>query len=130
MYCIVGITLQLFDVLKNLLNINLIDDIIFTNRNNADKNGQIREIDPDDDIESANADGQIFERQTFSHSECPIHGGVVNTIWGAVAAGNLIAGIAAGAEIQRVPVSQLTKDPINESNLIVTNIYPATLAGV
>lgn len=53
-------------------------------------------------------------------SRCPLEYGVVYTKWGAVSAGNVLAGIAAGSEPQSVPVDNKYK---------VDNILGATLAG-
>lgn len=67
-------------------------------------------------------------------SQCPILDGVVNTPWGAVSAGNVIAGIAAGAESQRVSLTEIIKgtvlsDDFRNVQQYVTSIYPATLSG-
>lgn len=74
----------------------------------------------------------MSERQLLGDSQCPLLGGVINTHWGAVSAGHLIAGIAAGAQTQQVPVLELTKgSALNYQNVqqTVTSIYPATLSG-
>ncbi|XP_072944091.1 uncharacterized protein [Epargyreus clarus] len=96
------------------------------------KNGQMRQFNPNDDVEYTNVEGTQSERQVLGESTCPLLGGVVYSRWGAISAGNLIAGIAAGAELQQVPVLELTKGSIlNYSNVqqTVTSIYPATLSG-
>lgn len=91
----------------------------------------MRQFNPNDDIEYTNYAGSQFEKQIIG-SSCPLLGGVVSTDWGAVSGGNLIAGIAAGAEIQQVPTVQLAKGAVlnyNDVQATVTNIFPATLSG-
>ncbi|KAM3967620.1 uncharacterized protein ACR2FA_011171 isoform 2-T2 [Aphomia sociella] len=73
------------------------------------------------------------ERQLLGGSTCPILTGVISTRWGAVSAGNLIAGIAAGAQLQQVTLTELTRGlssgVISTQQQSVSNIYPATLSG-
>lgn len=103
------------------------------NRKSIDRNGQMKLANPDSDVEYAGGDGAFFERQTVAHSQCPILGGVIHTRWGAVSAGNLIAGIAAGLEPQRVSLTELFKTPNMSPNTnvqqFVTSIFPATIGG-
>lgn len=91
----------------------------------ANKNGQMI-ADPDDEVEFNGIEGAHMERQT--RSECPIHGGVVHTTWGAVSGGNLIAGIAAGAQPQRIPISKLNTNLPSEQSTVF-NIFGATVSG-
>uniref|UniRef100_A0A2A4K3Q3 VWFA domain-containing protein n=1 Tax=Heliothis virescens TaxID=7102 RepID=A0A2A4K3Q3_HELVI len=100
----------------------------------ANKNGKMRRYDPNNDVEFSNVGngGSLSERQV-AESTCPLLGGVIKTAWGAVSAGNLIAGIAAGAQPQRVNILDLVRDAsnVNYRNVqqTVTSLYPATLAG-
>lgn len=86
----------------------------------------------DGDVEFTDESGLRNPRQVAGGSPCPIQTGVINTRWGAVSAGNLIAGIAAGAEIQQVSLIDLTKGAVlNYPNVqpTITTIFPATLSG-
>lgn len=92
----------------------------------------MRQYNPNDDVEYADFAGSRSERQVLGDSQCPLLGGVVHTTWGAVSAGHLIAGIAAGAESQRVSIADLSRNSITDYNNVqqyVTSIYPATLSG-
>ncbi|XP_075169053.1 uncharacterized protein LOC142241195 isoform X1 [Haematobia irritans] len=72
-------------------------------------------------------------------SQCPVENGVIRTQWGNVAAGNLIAGIAAGLQPQTVQLRSLlalaSRRPGYQQNMpqvatvSVDNRYAATLAG-
>lgn len=72
-------------------------------------------------------------------SQCPVENGVVWTKWGAVSAGSLLAGIAAGLVSQNVPVSRLIQlsqmhgrgrhNGRQQLQLNVDNRWAATLAG-
>uniref|UniRef100_A0A6M2DZA1 VWFA domain-containing protein n=1 Tax=Xenopsylla cheopis TaxID=163159 RepID=A0A6M2DZA1_XENCH len=73
-------------------------------------------------------------------SQCPVETGVIRTKWGAVSAGTLLAGIAAGLENQKVSVRNLISFSTNlnarkndGSNPIyaseINSLYPATLVG-
>lgn len=89
---------------------------------------------PDDDVEMQNYGNSFAQRQQQAESLCPLLGGVVSTPWGAVSAGHVIAGIAAGRQPQRVPISDLTRTPINFNDYrnlqqTVNPIYAATLSG-
>ncbi|XP_045773482.1 uncharacterized protein LOC123872922 isoform X1 [Maniola jurtina] len=101
--------------------------------NSAKKTGQMRQYNPNDEVEVSNLNHfDLSERQTLLLSQCPILDGVVSTRWGAVSAGNVIAGIAAGAQPQTIPISELARGSIiNQPNIqsFVTALYPATLAG-
>lgn len=101
-------------------------------RESANKNGQMKSYNPKDDVDYTNFSAIKSERQLLGESTCPLLGGVVSTKWGAVSGGNLIAGIAAGAQSQQVPVLELAKGSLlNYANVqqTVTSIYPATLTG-
>lgn len=92
------------------------------------------QYNPDDDVEIQSYGNSKSERQLLGNSQCPLLGGVVSTPWGAVSAGHVIAGIAAGTQPQQVPIADLTRSSINQNNNIniqqfVTPIYPATLSG-
>lgn len=94
--------------------------------------GQMRQYDPNSDVEINGFSGSKYERQLLGASTCPILGGVINTKWGAVSAGNLIAGIAAGAQLQQTTVTELSRGLVNEvanGQQSVINLYPATLSG-
>ncbi|CRL03128.1 CLUMA_CG016448, isoform A [Clunio marinus] len=69
-------------------------------------------------------------------SDCPVENGVVHSPWGSIAAGTVIAGIAAGLERQTVNI----RDLVDESHLgqyrmarqqaiAIDNRYAATLSG-
>lgn len=67
-------------------------------------------------------------------SQCPVETGVMKTTWGAVSAGTLLAGIAAGLQPLKVSVSdlseRLSKNLETESKkIIIDNKFAATLAG-
>lgn len=95
----------------------------------------MKEHNPNDDVEIQSYGNSFSERQLLARSECPLLGGVVNTPWGAVSAGHVIAGIAAGMQLQPVPIAELTSRGsinFNENRNVqqfVTSIYPATLSG-
>ncbi|CAG9581334.1 unnamed protein product [Danaus chrysippus] len=97
----------------------------------VDTNGQMRH-NPKDDVEYNGVDGLKSERQLLGDSQCPLLGGVVYTRWGAVSAGNVLSGIAGGAQLQRVPVRELVKGSVLEHPNVqeyVTSTYPTTLSG-
>ncbi|XP_077295617.1 uncharacterized protein LOC143917878 [Arctopsyche grandis] len=67
-------------------------------------------------------------------SQCPVETGVMRTTWGAVSAGTLLAGIAAGLQPLKVSVSdlseRLSKNLETETKkIIIDNKFAATLAG-
>ncbi|CAH2050318.1 unnamed protein product, partial [Iphiclides podalirius] len=98
----------------------------------ANTKGQMRDYNPKDEVEYTRKSSFKSERQVLGQSTCPLLNGVVSTRWGAVSAGHLIAGIAAGAELQQVPILELTKgSALNYNNVqqTVMSIYPATLSG-
>lgn len=70
-----------------------------------------------------------------SISKCPVENGVVKTSWGAVSAGPLIAGIAAGLQPESTPLSELFPDEKNPdrkanlSKLSLDNRWIATISG-
>ncbi|CAH2268041.1 jg10351 [Pararge aegeria aegeria] len=101
--------------------------------NSAKTNGQMRQFNPNDEVEFSNYNhNELSERQVLVQSQCPLLDGVVSTRWGAVSAGNVIAGIAAGAQPQTIPITELAKGSIiNQPNIqsFVTALYPATLSG-
>lgn len=90
------------------------------------------QYNPKNDIEYSNYGGSKSEKQLLGESQCPLLHGVAFTDWGAVSTGNVIAGIAAGAQLQQVPVIELAKGSVlnyNNVQATVTSIYPATLSG-
>lgn len=92
----------------------------------------MRHFNPKDDVEYTYNGNLKSERQVLGQSTCPLLSGVVYTRWGAVSAGNVIAGIAAGAELQQVPILELSKSSVLNYNNVqqsVTSLYPATLSG-
>ncbi|XP_063821062.1 uncharacterized protein LOC135071214 isoform X1 [Ostrinia nubilalis] len=96
------------------------------------RNGQMRQYNPNDDVESTGSFGPKRARQLMGDSACPILTGVVKTKWGDVSVGNLIAGIAAGTESQQVPITELIRgSTLNYQNVqtTLTSIFPATLSG-
>ncbi|KAJ8736414.1 hypothetical protein PYW08_007070 [Mythimna loreyi] len=99
----------------------------------ANRNGKLRRYDPNNDVEFSNSgNGGLMSERQVAESTCPLLDGVVNTPWGAVSAGHVIAGIAAGAQPQRVNVMDLVRDAnLNYRNVqqTVNSIYPATLSG-
>lgn len=70
-------------------------------------------------------------------SQCPVENGVVRTMWGAVAAGTVISGIAAGLQPQSVSTRDLLalsstyrQDSARQTQAVnVDNRWAATLAG-
>ncbi|CAH0592398.1 unnamed protein product [Chrysodeixis includens] len=95
------------------------------------RNGHMRHFDPNNDVEFSSFGGSLSERQVVG-STCPLLDGVVNTPWGAVSAGHLIAGIAAGAQPQQVNIFELVRDStLNYRNVqqTVNSLFPATLSG-
>ncbi|XP_013177234.1 PREDICTED: uncharacterized protein LOC106124809 [Papilio xuthus] len=128
--------LSQYRALRTARDVTLVEDdveiIDLATLKAANKNGHMRHHNPKDDVEYAGIGDAKSERQVLGQSTCPILGGVVNTRWGAVSAGHLIAGIAAGAELQQVPVLELAKSSFLNYNNVqqsVTSIYPATLSG-
>ena len=102
-------------------------------RKSANRNGKLKRYDPNNDVEFSNSGngGAMSERQV-TDSTCPLLDGVVNTPWGAVSAGNVIAGIAAGAQTQQVNIMELVRaSNFNYRNVqqTVLPIFPATLSG-
>ncbi|CAB3240553.1 unnamed protein product [Arctia plantaginis] len=98
----------------------------------TDPSGAMQNHNPNDDVEYSSFSDTMSERQQLSQSTCPLLGGVVNTQWGAVSAGTVIAGIAAGASPQVVPIMNLVRDSdLNYKNVPqnVNNLFPATLSG-
>lgn len=92
----------------------------------------MRQYNPNDDIEYTDINGLKSERQIQMQSQCPILEGVVNTRWGAVSAGNVLAGVAGGAQYQTIPISELARGNIIDNRNIqqfVTSTYPTTLSG-
>ncbi|GLV43133.1 uncharacterized protein CBL_14188 [Carabus blaptoides fortunei] len=76
-------------------------------------------------VQNPNTETDIITRSNNDISRCPIETGVIYTRWGAVSAGNLIAGIAAGSEPQDIDMKQLGI----ESTGILNNLWGATVAG-
>lgn len=72
-------------------------------------------------------------------SQCPVENGVIRTPWGAVAAGTVLAGIAAGLEPQsvrvvdviprRLPAEMRKLNARQSAALVVDNRWAATLSG-
>lgn len=77
------------------------------------------------------AEGGLIDVATNSISQCPVESGVIHSIWGAVAGGPLLAGIAAGLEPQVVRASNILKGEFGDRQVSVQvdNRYAATLAG-
>ncbi|GBP39810.1 hypothetical protein EVAR_88312_1 [Eumeta japonica] len=100
---------------------------------NANKNGHLKQYSLKDDVEYTGYDGTPSERQILNtNSQCPILTGAINTPYGALSAGNLIAGIAAGSEAQSVPITELVKgSPLTYTDVssTVSSIFPATISG-
>ncbi|XP_068626588.1 uncharacterized protein [Battus philenor] len=128
--------LSQYRALRTARDVTLVKDdvemIDLSSFKKTDKNGQMRQYNPKEEVDYAFVGNTKSERQVLGQSTCPLLGGVVNTKWGAVSAGHLIAGIAAGAELQRVPVLELAKSSfLNYNNVqpTVSSLYPATLSG-
>lgn len=64
-----------------------------------------------------------------SVSQCPVEDGIVHSVWGSVAVGPLLMGIAAGLQVTRVPIRDLVSKNTTYSGLIVDNRYALTMAG-
>lgn len=62
-------------------------------------------------------------------SDCPVETGVMKTRWGPVSVGPLLAGIVAGANPQKIPVSDITKGTPDIKLDDIDNLWAATLAG-
>lgn len=80
-------------------------------------NGKVQNPNSETDI--------IASRFNIDISKCPIETGVIYTRWGAVSAGNLIAGIAAGSEPQDIDMRLLHTD----SSGTLNNVWGSTVAG-
>lgn len=107
------------------------------------KRGALTEGDDDydDDVvtkERVDTFGVEVDENTIS--QCPIENGVLRTKWGAVSAGTLLSGIAAGLVPQQVRISDLLprmraivnkpgKRVSRQTQRVVDNRYAATLAG-
>ncbi|CAK1539931.1 unnamed protein product [Leptosia nina] len=94
--------------------------------------GQMRHFNPKDDVEYTNTGGSQSERQVLGESQCPLLGGVVFTRWGAVAAGHLLAGIAGGAQFQRIQVSDLIRGSTSNYQVpqsTISSLYASTISG-
>jgi hypothetical protein len=80
--------------------------------------------------------GQV-DGNTNTISQCPVENGVLHSPWGSIAAGTVLAGIAAGLAPQTVTVRDLiTNDHMGQYKMarqttgtIVDNRYAATLSG-
>ncbi|XP_023952626.2 uncharacterized protein LOC112056422 [Bicyclus anynana] len=101
--------------------------------NSAKRSGQMMQYNPKDDIDVRNYNhNDLSERQVVTQSQCPLLDGVISTRWGHVSAGSVLAGIAAGAQPQQIPIENLAKGSvINIPNVQshVTALYPATISG-
>lgn len=67
-------------------------------------------------------------------SQCPVEDGIVQTPWGAVSVGPLLAGIAAGLQPQMVTLKDLSPGAggqivFNGAQVVVDNKFAATLSG-
>lgn len=70
-------------------------------------------------------------------SQCPVENGVLQSAWGAIAGGTVIAGLAAGLERQQVTVRDLIGDhhmgelrmARQQQGIVVDNRFAATLSG-
>jgi len=74
-------------------------------------------------------------KRQVTQSANPLESGVVHTQYGTVAAGAVLAGVAAGSEPQSAKLSDIIKDPsfpISESSMqrTVESIWVSTLAGI
>lgn len=90
------------------------------------------------DIARSNADAGLIDVASTTVSQCPVENGVVRTTWGAIAAGPLITGIAAGLVQQSVTTRELISltrsraDGLHQSRqqtLSVDNRWASTLSG-
>lgn len=101
--------------------------------NDDDKTIPILPKDVDTNIQP----GTYNSNEPSERSQCPVEDGVVYTLWGAVSAGTLLAGIATGLQPQRVPLRDIwlqsgigSEGGTEKDNLMIDNIYGATLAGI
>lgn len=89
---------------------------------------------PDDDVSSDVPVGVFAKGMDTPKSQCPVEDGIVQTQWGAVSVGPLLAGIAAGLQPQKVTIRELvdTKsgDMSDITTITVDNKFAATLAGM
>ncbi|XP_045495801.1 uncharacterized protein LOC123694383 [Colias croceus] len=98
----------------------------------ANTMGKMQHYNPKSDVEFTSMGGSKSERQLLGDSQCPLLTGAVFTRWGAVSAGHVIAGIAGGAQFQRVPIQELTRGSLNDYSNVqqtVSSIFTATLSG-
>lgn len=98
--------------------------------------GQLRMAsdNPDDDVSSDVPVGVFAKGLDTPKSQCPVEDGVVQTQWGAVSVGPLLAGIASGLQPQKVTIRDLVDTKSGDMSEIaaitVDNKFAATLAGV
>ncbi|XP_050666239.1 uncharacterized protein LOC126966309 [Leptidea sinapis] len=100
----------------------------------ANTNGKMRHYNPKDDVvfNTNSAAALKYERQVLGDSQCPLLDGAVYTKWGAISAGHVLSGIAAGAQFQRIPITELAKGSlVNFPNVqtTVSSIFASTLSG-
>ncbi|VVD02253.1 unnamed protein product, partial [Leptidea sinapis] len=94
----------------------------------------MRHYNPKDDVvfNTNSAAALKYERQVLGDSQCPLLDGAVYTKWGAISAGHVLSGIAAGAQFQRIPITELAKGSlVNFPNVqtTVSSIFASTLSG-
>lgn len=87
----------------------------------------VAESKPEQKPADKNLDVERFAKTKLPKSECPVESGVIKTDHGAVAAGPLLAGIAAAAQFQEIPLSKFNDDIKNDYK--INNIWGATWAG-
>lgn len=89
------------------------------------------DVNIDVNFGSRNAEGGLIDVATNSISQCPVESGVIHSIWGAIAGGPLMAGIAAGLEPQTVRASNILRGEFGarQVSVQVDNRFAATLAG-
>lgn len=105
-------------------------------RNEMNKRGNVKlSGDIDDNIDFNVIPGTFANGASDSTgSACPVETGVIKTTWGAVSAGTLLAGIAAGLEPLEISVNDISGKTsldasLERNKITIDNKYAATLAG-
>ena len=91
--------------------------------------------DGDEDYGMVEEKRRRRRKRQVAQSANPLESGVVYTSYGAVAAGAVLAGVAAGSEPQSAKLSDIIKDPsfpLSESSMqrTIESIWVSTLAGI
>lgn len=93
--------------------------------------------DAENELELGEQNTGLVDVASNAISQCPVENGVLQSPWGAIAGGTVIAGIAAGLERQQVTVRDLVgEDHMSQyrfarqqAGIVVDNRFAATLSG-